>query len=88
MVRRCEEIYERVLGRVRGQAVGNAEGAAAGADDLRLRLIERERALNAREVELMRREALLDAGLPLRLERALRWRWRVLTGRRFLGYPE
>jgi glycosyltransferase involved in cell wall biosynthesis len=88
MVRRCEEIYERVLMRVRGKAAGRVARAGAGADELRLRLIERERALNAREAELMRRESLLDAGLPLRLERALRWRWRVLTGRRFLGYPE
>lgn len=91
MVRRCEEIYERVLRRVeeRGDAdavVDAVEGA--GLEEDRLRLVERERALNAREAELRRREALLDASLPLRLERALKWRWRVLTGRRYLGYPE
>ncbi len=94
MVGRCEEIYERVLARRAGEAetagIGAGVGAEAGAglEEYRLRLIERERALNARETELKRREAMLDASLPLRLERALRWRWRVLTGRRFLGYPE
>ncbi|HEX8284173.1 MAG TPA: glycosyltransferase [Pyrinomonadaceae bacterium] len=95
MVRRCEEIYERVLRRVKEGEAETVEGGAgaaarggAGLEELRLRLVERERALNAREAELKRREALLDASLPLRLERALRWRWRVLTGRRHLGYPE
>jgi glycosyltransferase involved in cell wall biosynthesis len=89
MVRRCEEIYERVLRRVGASpASGAAVAGGAGLEEQRLRLIERERALNAREAELVRREALLDASLPLRVERALRWRWRVLTGRRYLGYPE
>jgi hypothetical protein len=91
MVRRCEEIFERVLRRVEERGAETADvgaRAGAGADEDRLRLIERERALNAREAELMRREALLNASLPLRMERALRWRWRVLTGRRHLGYPE
>ncbi|HEX8355557.1 MAG TPA: hypothetical protein VF611_21805, partial [Pyrinomonadaceae bacterium] len=87
MVRRCEEIYERVLRRVEEKG-SEAAGDNAGDDEQRLRLIERERALDAREAELMRREALLDASLPLRVERALRWRWRLLTGRRYLGYPE
>ncbi|HEX8352168.1 MAG TPA: hypothetical protein VF611_04700, partial [Pyrinomonadaceae bacterium] len=63
MVRRCEEIYERVLRRVGEREAGAADamsgvGARAGADEQRLRLVERERALNAREAELMRREAL------------------------------
>lgn len=93
MVRRCEEIYERVLRRAGGRhSEAAADGAAAlegaGLEGYRARLVERERALNAREADLKRREALLDASLPLRLERALRWRWRVLTGRRHLGYPE
>jgi hypothetical protein len=91
MVRRCEEIFERVLRRVEERGTETADVGAqfsAGADEDRLRLIERERALNAREAELMRREALLNESLPLRMERALRWRWRVLTGRRHLGYPE
>jgi glycosyltransferase involved in cell wall biosynthesis len=91
MVRRCEEIYERVLRRVeeRGTEADIADvEAGAGLEEYRLRLVERERALNAREAELRRRESLLDASLPLRLERALKWRWRVLTGRRYLGYPE
>lgn len=87
MVRRCEEIYERVLLRAGERRLGAAE-AGARPEEHRLRLVERERALNAREAELKRREALLDASLPLRVERALRWRWRLLTGRRHLGYPE
>ena len=96
MVARCEEIYERVLRR----AAESDDSASSGTTELtadsggaalaayRARLAERERALNAREAELRRREAALDASLPLRLERALRWRWRILTGRRYLGYPE
>jgi glycosyltransferase involved in cell wall biosynthesis len=88
MVGRCEEIYERVLLRRMSEKEVEAAEDGAGLEEYRARLVERERALNAREAELKRREALLDASLPLRLERALRWRWRVLTGRRHLGYPE
>lgn len=91
MVRRCEEIYEKVL-RGRGGASGGAADAAgdagAGLEEYRLRLLERERALNAREADLKRLEARHRASFPVRLDRALRWRWRMLTGKTFLGYPE
>lgn len=90
MVRRCEEVYERVLsehrgrqesaaagsnGHVQSRLSGGAEGEGLG--DYRLMLVEREDALNRREAELKRREA----GLLPRLARGLRRRWHDSRGR-------
>jgi glycosyltransferase involved in cell wall biosynthesis len=79
MVSRCEEIYERVLLRKERQAGAAAESETTAAaaeggpvlEEYRARLVERERALDAREEELRRREALLNAGLLPRLRRGL-----------------
>lgn len=90
MVRRCEEVYERVLserlrgqesaaaghkGRGAGRPLGGTEDAGLG--DYRLMLVEREDALNRREAELKRRES----GLLPRLARGLRRRWPGSRGR-------
>jgi glycosyltransferase involved in cell wall biosynthesis len=89
MVKRCEEIYEKVLRERDGErAEEAASDSGAGLEEYRLRLLERERALNAREADLKRLEARHRASFPVRLDRALRWRWRLLTGKSFLGYPE
>lgn len=90
MVRRCEDVYERVLSERRrrqesaavgrnghdtGLHYGGAEDSGLG--DYRLMLVEREDALNRREAELRRREA----GLLPRLARGLRRRWLDSRGR-------
>ena len=90
MVRRCEDVYERVLSERRcrqepsavgynghgtGRPLGGPEDSGLG--DYRLMLVEREDALNRREAELMRREA----GLLPRLARGLRRRLLGSRGR-------
>jgi hypothetical protein len=90
MVRRCEDVYGKVLSERRGRreskAVGqNGRGRCpppGGPEDsvlgdYRLMLVEREDALNRREAELRRREA----GLLPRLARGLRRRWLDSRGR-------
>jgi hypothetical protein len=90
MVRRCEDVYERVLSERGGGRESEAAGrdgrggvkSPAGAEDAglgdyRLMLVEREDALNRREAELRRREA----GLLPRLARGLRRRWPGSRGR-------
>lgn len=90
MVRRCEEVYERVLserlrvqesaavvgnGHAQSRPPGGSEDASLG--EYRLMLVEREDALNRREAELKRREA----GLLPRLARGLRRRLLDSRGR-------
>ena len=99
MVRRCEEVYGKVLAQ-RNTALGvsaatssagnppGAESGGGGQEDYRRSLIEQSHVLSRREAELNRRAALHRERFLLRAERALRWRWRRLTGREYLGYPE
>lgn len=94
MVRRCEEIYERVL-RVACEAseASDAQGVTGRWEDLsgddvpdkelderKLLLIEQASILSRREAALNRREAQYSARFLFRLRRGLQRRWQKLFG--------
>ncbi len=86
MVRRCEEIYERVL-RERMHAAAASDDSAArledignAPDNLKRQLLEQANTLNLREAELNRREAQINAVLFPRLKRGLRAVQRRMKG--------
>lgn len=92
MVRRCEEIYDKVLAQhntasgvsAATSPAGNPPGAESGGgglEDHRRSLIEQSHVLSRREAELNRRELRLNTSLLPRLRRGLGRVRRKLQGR-------
>jgi glycosyltransferase involved in cell wall biosynthesis len=82
MVRRCEEIYARLLehagtGAHASENFSQRSAGESNPEAHRLALIEREEQLNRREATLGRREARLK--YPTRVKQGLLRRWRRLT---------
>ena len=93
MVRRCEEVYEKLLAEWSelNEGVPNTNEVPRGTllrgplesgdpEEYKVLLLEQAKALNERETELIRLEALKQRRFLRRLDRGLRRRWQAMRG--------